>query len=326
MSYSNEELIQMYRSMVECRTYDDMIYDTTMDGDIIGMQHLARGEEAVGAGIITAVRDTDWIVPTHRMHAVMLGRYGHKKLAAEQFGKVTGPCFGMACDFHLSCPDLHMLYSNGILGQNIPIAVGFAYALKLDKKDEIVVATEGDGAFQEGINYEALNLAAIFELPILCVVDDNQYSYSFPSKRYKRNMAERAAAYGLNAVTVDGCDILAVREAIDAGIARARNNEPCLVECKTLRWDGHHTGDDQTLYRDMREVAEAKKNNDPILRFEKILCDRGVLTPELKEEIWRSLRQASQEAKEYAMSCDFPTREIVLDPHKIYAQPWEETL
>lgn len=326
MSYSNDELIKMYQTMVMSRTYDDMIYDTAMDGDIIGMHHLARGEEAVGAAVITGVRDTDWIVPTHRMHTVQLGRFDYKKFAAEQFGMVTGVCQGMSCDFHVSDPAAHMLYSNGILGQNVPIAAGFAYALKLDKKDEIVVACEGDGAFQEGINYEALNMATIFELPLLIIVDDNQYSYSFPSNRYKKNMSERAAAYGLHAVTVDGCDMLAVREAVDTALVRVRKNEPCLIECKTMRWDGHHTGDDQTSYRDVSNIADAKENNDPIKKFERILFDQGILTEEKKKEIWSTYRKMANEAKEYAMGCDYPTAEVVLDPHKIYSQPWEVEL
>jgi acetoin:2,6-dichlorophenolindophenol oxidoreductase subunit alpha len=322
LKYSKNEMIKMYRQMVKGRLYDDMMYNASMEG-IVPMQHLGRGQEAVGSGVITALRDTDWFVATHRMHSAQLYRTDIKKFAAEHFNKSTGYNKGMACDYHLSSPELRLIFPNGILGQNIPIATGFAYALKMDKKDEIVVACEGDGAFTEGINYEALNLAAIYGLPLLAIVEDNGYSYSFPSNRYKKNLSERANALGVYGVTVDGNDILAVREAVDSAIARVRRNEPCLVECKTLRWDGHHTLDDASVYRDNSVIEEAKKNNDPIKRFEKVLFDHSLLTHDEKEKIREELLQQVNEAKEYAISCESPSAETLLDAHKIYVQPWE---
>jgi acetoin:2,6-dichlorophenolindophenol oxidoreductase subunit alpha len=323
MNYPKTEMVRMYRQMVIGRVYDTMIVNTAQDGEIIGAHHLGRGQEAIGTGIIFSIRDTDWFLPTHRMHSGHLYRCDMKIFAAEQFGKVTGYNKGMACDFHLSEPKLRLMYANGILGQSIPIAVGFAYSLKLDKKDEIVVACEGDGAFTEGINYEALNMAAVYQVPIVMVVEDNGYAISYPSKNNKRNLADRAAAFGISAVTVDGNDVIAVREAVEAAVAKARKNEPCLVECKTLRWDGHHTFDVQSTYRDVSEVEIAKKTNDPITRFEKILFDLKYLTEEEKTTIWKDVKQEVNEAKAFAMAGEYPPAESVLDPNNLYATPWE---
>jgi len=321
MSYSNDEMLKMYKQMVLSRQYDQMIQDTAMKGGIMGMHHLGFGQEAIGAGLIFAFRDTDWLLPTHRMHSAHLYRCDLNKFTAEQFGKVTGYNHGMACDFHLSDPALRLLFANGILGQAIPIATGFANALKLDKKDEIVVVCEGDGAFTEGINYEAMYMATTMELPMVIIVEDNGYAISYPSKHNKANLAERAKGFGIPAVTVDGNDVIAVREAVDAAVAKARKNETCMVECKTLRWGGHFTGDGQS-YRDKEEVEKAK-TNCPIERFEKILFASNALTEELKTKIRTEIDEKIAAAKQYAEESDFTDEETVMDYRKVYSNPWE---
>jgi TPP-dependent pyruvate/acetoin dehydrogenase alpha subunit len=321
MKYSKDELIKMYKMMVLSRVYDQMIQDTADDGDIIGMHHLGFGQESIGAGIITALRDSDWFLPTHRMHAAHLHRCDLNTFAAEQFGKISGYNKGMACDFHLSNPDLKLIFPNGILGQHIPIATGFANALKMDKKDEIVMVCEGEGAFTEGVNYEALYMAAAMELPMVIIVEDNGYAISYPSKRNKANLSERAKGFGIPAVTVDGNDVLAVREAVDAAVAKARNNETCMVEMKTLRWFGHFTGDSQP-WRDPEEIKLAKAN-DPIERFEKKLFALKALDEEAKSNMWKETEERVQAAKIYALECEYPGEAVVTDYTKLYANPWE---
>lgn len=322
LNYQNEELLKMYKAMVLSRQYDNMLQATTMDGDIVGMHHLSFGQEAIGAGAITAIRDSDWFMPTHRMHAAQLYRADDtNRFAAEQFGKVTGYNKGLACDFHLSIPEKKLLFTNGILGQNIPIATGVAMGLKLNKKDEIVVASEGDGAFTEGINYEAMYMAATFGLPLVILIEDNGFAISYSSKNNKANLAERAKAFGIPSVTVDGNDVIAVREAVGAAAEKARKNETCLVECKTNRWAGHHTGDSQ-WWRDAGELAEAKKD-DPIARFEKQLYDFGVMNQEIKDAIWKEIKERVDAAKKFAMESEFTDAKTVLDFNKLYANPWE---
>lgn len=321
MKYSKEELLKMYEMMVLSRVYDQMIQDTSMDGEIIGMHHLGFGQESIGTGIITALRDTDWFLPTHRMHSAQLYRSDLNTFAAEQFGKLPGYNKGMACDFHLSAPALRILYPNGILGQSIPIATGFANALKMDGKDEIVMVCEGEGALTEGINYEAFYIAASIGLPMVIIGEDNGYAISYPSKNNKANLAERAKAFGIPAVTVDGNDVLAVREAAEAAVEKARNNETAFVEVKTTRWGGHHTGDPQ-LYRSKEEVKLAK-TNDPIERFEKKLVVLGLLDEDAKKKIWGDADAKVSAAKQFSLDAEYPGADTVLDYGKAYANPWE---
>ncbi len=325
MSFSKTELLEMYGSMVLGRVYDNAIQKAAMDGDIIGMHHLGQGQEAIGAGIIGALKETDWFMPTHRMHSAHLKRADLKKFAAEQFGKVDGYNKGMACDFHLSNPELRLIYANGILGQNFPIATGVAMGLKLQKKDEIVMACEGDGACSEGISFEAMNMAAIFELPIVFIIEDNGYAISWSSERMKGNFADIGSGFGIAAVTVDGNDVLAVREAALQAVALARQNKPGMVVCKTMRWSGHHTGDFQP-YRDRAIIEQAKQENDPINRFEEILLKDGTLTEELKANIWDETKSRVDEAIEFAKMSEYPDEDILLDPYKLYVNPWEEAI
>jgi pyruvate dehydrogenase E1 component alpha subunit len=285
------------------------------------MHHLALGQEAIGAGIIGAIRDTDWLTPTHRMHAAQLYRCDLKLFAAEQFGKVTGSNMGMACDYHMSVPERRLLFGNGILGQNIPISAGFAHSLKLSGKDEIVVACEGDGAFAEGINYEVMYMAATYGLPLVLLVEDNKYAISYSSDVNKTSYADRARAFGISAVTVDGNDAVAVCEAVEAAAEKARKNETCMVECKTVRWAGHHTGDSQ-WWRDQEELDEAKKD-DPIVRLEKQLYDLHYLTGSEREQIWKDISVDVTEAKQFALDGAFPDESVLLDYGKVYANPWE---
>jgi pyruvate dehydrogenase E1 component alpha subunit len=321
MKYSNEELIRMYKMMVLSRVYDQMIQDAADEGEIIGMHHLGFGQEAIGTGIIFALRDSDWFLPTHRMHSAHLYRCDLNTFAAEQFGKVTGYNKGMACDFHLSNPDLKLIFPNGILGQSIPIATGFANALKMGKKDEIVMVCEGEGAFTEGVNYEALYMAATMELPMVILIEDNGYAISYPSKHNKVCLSERAKAFGIPAVTVDGNDVLAVREAAEVAVAKARNNETCLVEVKTARWGGHFTGDSQS-WRDPEEIKLAKAN-DPIERFEKKLFAISALDEQTRNSIRKEAEERVQAAKEYSLESEYPDEATVTDYAKVYANPLE---
>ena len=311
----------MYGTMVLARKYYDMLQKSTMKGEILGMHHLGQGQEAIGTGIIYSVNDSDTYIPTHRQHAGQLYRADLKKFTAEQFGKVDGYCQGLSCDYHMYLPQLNMPACCGMLGQNYPIACGMAYALKMKGNKEVVVVSNGDGAMGEGMVYEAFYMATMYKLPIVFVVEDNGFAISFSSKNAKTNFAERAKGFGIPAVTVDGNDVLAVREAMEAAVEKARNNEPVLVECKTLRVNGHHSGDFQP-YRDPADI-EAAKANDPIPRFEKQLYDMGAMTIEERDAIWAEKTAAVEEAKQFAMNSPFPTAKEAVDYNRLYANPWE---
>jgi pyruvate dehydrogenase E1 component alpha subunit len=324
MKYSNEEMIKMYRAMVAGRVYADAVERVCMEGKVIGMHHLGQGEEAVSAGIRFALSEGDWFTPTHRMQAGVIYDLDLKKVASEQFGKVTGYHQGMACDFHMSIPEKNIFFTNGIMGQNIPLSTGFAHTLKRAGKNQVMVACEGDGAFSEGVNYEALIFADAYKVPLVVVIVDNGYAISYKSSTYKKNFAERGEAFGLKSVTVNGNDILAVREAMEVAIESARKtNEPCMVELKTLRWGGHFVGGDAQVYRDPQEVKEAKENDDPIKNFEKVLVDMNIMTDELKDKIWAEVDEEVEEAVAYAIAQEYPSPEVVCDSSKVYVNPWE---
>ncbi|MBS7528580.1 thiamine pyrophosphate-dependent dehydrogenase E1 component subunit alpha [Fusibacter paucivorans] len=326
MKYSNEELVSMYRQMIVGRVYCDSIEREIMKGKVIGMHHLSQGQEAVSVGVAFALKEDDWILPTHRWQAGLLKILDIKKFAAEQYGKVDGYCQGMGCDFHMSSKKDNMIYSNGIMGQNFPTAVGFAHSLKRAGKGQVVVAGEGDGAFSEGINYEAFIFAEKYEEPVVFVVEDNGYAISYKSSSYKKNLAERGNAFGIDAVTVDGNDVIAVREAVETAIESARNCKPCMVEVKTLRWGGHYVGGDPQKYRTKKEVEElehAKKYNDPIKRLEETLVNMNILDQGKIAAIWQSVTDEVEEALEFAYNASYPSADVILDSHKVYAQPME---
>jgi TPP-dependent pyruvate/acetoin dehydrogenase alpha subunit len=322
MKYSNEEALAMYRQMVMGRTYCLTIEKLCYEGKIMGMHHLGIGQEAISTAIRFSITKDDWWNPQQRDHAGMLYGVDLKKYTAEQFGKVTGYAQGMACDLHMSIKDTHMLFNNGLMGINYGISVGFAHGLKRAGKGQIIVADLGDGSFNEGIVYESFELATRFSEPIVFVLEDNGWAVSYSSKQYKKNLSERAAGFGLPTVIVDGNDLLAVKEAMENAVAMARKGQPSLVECKTVRILGHFVGDQQK-YRDYSEVEEAKKNNDPIKRYEKVLFAEGILNEAIKAEIYADVKKQIDEAVEFAMASDFPSREVVLDKRKVYANPWE---
>jgi TPP-dependent pyruvate/acetoin dehydrogenase alpha subunit len=325
VKYSNEELLRMHEMMVRARVYCEVIEKCCMQGRIIGMHHLSLGQEAVGAGIAAAMREDDWMIPTHRSQAAVVNRVDLYKYMAEEFGKIDGYCKGMGSDLHMSVPECHQMFPNGILGQNFAIATGFAYGLKMDGTDQVIVACEGDGAFSEGLNYEAFILCMQLKVPAVFIVEDNGYGWSYKSDQYAKNLAERCTGFGIPSVTVDGNDIIAVREAVEAAIATARTNQPCLVVCKTLRWGGHFVGGDKQRYRPdaKEEVAYAKKHNDPIKRFEKVLLEAGVATEEQLQKVWDDMNVLVNAMADKAEKAPFPGEKEAIDPHRLYSAPWE---
>lgn len=327
LKYDKEDLLDMYKTMVLGRQYCLGIEKACHDGDIIGMHHLGLGEEAVSAAVIYALEAKDWLVPQSRMQTAFLKGPAKdvdlKKHTAEQFGKVTGYNNGLCCDLHIANVKHHMLMNNCLMGTNYGIAAGFAKALKMKGDGQVIVTGVGDGSFNEGIVYESFEIAAEQELPVVFVLNDNGWAVSYNSRRYKKPLGCRADAFGIPSVTVDGNDLLSCREAMDAAVAKARRNEPNLVQFNLFRWTGHFTGDDQP-YRDKHELMYNIEHNDCIKRFEAILYGHGILDEKLKTAIWEMIVLNIAEAFEEAMAADFPGRDLVLDKTKQYVNPWED--
>lgn len=319
MPYKKEELIKMYGQMVLGRKYVEKIVELINKGKLVGFFHLGFGQEAIGVGINNAMSDDDYLVPTHRQQTVLVNRLDINKFTAELLGKATGYCQGKGFEFHISSPEERLFPISAILASGAPLGVGAAMALKLDRKRGVVVCSLGDGTTSEGNIHEAMNLASVFRLPVVFAIENNGWAISQPVERQcaVSDLSVRAAGYGMSGVTIDGNDLLAVRETMEKAIEKARNGEPNVVEMKITRWRGHFEGDPQ-IYRDLKEVEEAKKE-DCIIRYENYLLEQRILAKKDFDEISREMQQKVEKAFAYGDESPYPTPEEILDYKQVYA-------
>jgi Pyruvate/2-oxoglutarate dehydrogenase complex, dehydrogenase (E1) component, eukaryotic type, alpha subunit len=247
---------------------------------------------------MAALKPGDVITGTHRSHGHYIAKGGDIKASfAELFGKRTGSNKGKGGSMHIADPDIGMLGANGMVGGGIPHAVGAALAFKLLGKDNVAVAFFGDGGSNQQNFHEAINLAAIWKLPVIFVCENNLYQISLPYSKQQliTSVAERGKAYGIPGVSVDGQDVLAVYEATREAVERARRGEgPTLIEARTYRFRGHFEGDPQ-IYRSKEEVEWWMNNKDPIKIFEKYLLERGIATREELDAIWKRVSNEVEE-------------------------------
>lgn len=317
--YPKSELLKMYEQMVLGRRYEEKIVSLLNQGKLAGFFHLAIGQEAIGIGVINALGSNDYYGPTHRSHPALASKLDLKKLTCELLGKSNGYNKGKAFTFHVTSVEDRVLPVNGILGAGVPTAAGVAWALKVDKKEGVVVCTLGDGACSEGNVYEGMNIAALFKLPIVFVIENNGWAVSNPVSNQApvANLSQRAAAYGMKGATVDGNDVVAVRKAVEEAIKDAREGHPGIVEARTYRWRGHFEGD-PCPYRDPSEVEEAKKNC-PLKKMEKLLLEGNMIAEEQIKQIDQNIMSKVEEAFQYAENSPLPTPEETLDLNIAYA-------
>jgi pyruvate dehydrogenase E1 component alpha subunit len=274
-------------AMWRIRRFEEAVDDLFARGLMHGTMHLSIGQEASATGACFALRDDDAITSTHRGHGHCIAKGADlERMMAELLAKETGYCRGRGGSMHIADVATGNLGANGIVGGGIPIAAGAGLAYRLQGIDRVVVSFFGDGATNEGAFHEAVNLAAIWSLPVVFVCENNKYGMSFSTEKSMavETIAERSAGYGLPGVTVDGNDVEAVHEAVSTAVDRARVGEgPTLVEALTYRWKGHSKSD-KNLYRTREEIS-GWRDKDPIGRFEALVVDRGVLTAADVEEI-----------------------------------------
>ncbi len=303
MELDNERLIELYRTMVTIRRFEERVAELFTAGRLHGAVHLYIGEEAVATGACAALRPDDYITSTHRGHGHCIAKGGRlEKMMAEIFGRVSGYCKGKGGSMHIADLDMGILGANGIVGGGQPIAVGAALANKLQGSDRVTVCFFGDGASNTGSFHESLNLASVLKLPVVFICENNQFAvstrctYSIPIE----NVAGRAAGYGMPGAVVDGNDVLAVYEGVKAAVDRARTGQgPSLVEAKTYRWEGHYRGDPET-YRTHEEVEEWREKRDPIILFREKLATQGLMSPEQAEAINAQVKAAVEAAVRFA--------------------------
>ena len=310
MSLANEQLIEMYVTMNRIRTFENRVAELFAAGKIPGFVHLYVGEEAVATGVCANLTDRDYITSTHRGHGHLIAKGGSlKRMMAELFGKKTGYCKGKGGSMHIADLDLGIMGANGIVGGGPPLAAGAALACQYLGTDSVAVCFFGDGASNQGTTHEAMNLATCWKLPVVFVNENNMYGISSCTinSMCVPNIADRAAAYDMPGVVVDGNDVIAVHEAAAEAIARARKGlGPSLIECKTYRHRGHFEGD-PCAYRDDAELKEWKEK-DPIPRLGKKLLEMELLTEKKIADITATLEADLAAAERFAEESPFPDR------------------
>lgn len=262
---------QLYANMLRARRFEEETFEFYKKGMMPGMAHLYLGEEAVAVGVCAALREEDCIGSTHRGHGHLVARGADMgRMMAEILGKKTGYSKGKGGTMHIMARDKGILGANGIVGAQLPISTGAAYAFKLRNEPRVSVVFFGDGAANQGTFHESLNMASAWKLPAVYVIENNHYAISTDFKRVtcEHHLSKRAHAYGIPGVTVDGNDVFAVYEAAVKAVERARKGEgPTLLECLTYRWQGHNVGD-PGKYRPDDEVAQWKAR-EPLGVFER---------------------------------------------------------
>ena len=310
-----EKLIDMYRVMVQIRTFDERVFKESADGNTPSHAHLYVGEEAVATGACANLRPDDYIISTHRGHGHLIAKGGETgRMFAEIYGKRTGYCKGKGGSMHIAGVDLGVLGANGIVGAGIPIAGGAALSAKLRRTGQVCLCFFGDGAANTSRFHEGINLASILKLPVVYLCENNMYAETVPISYAMNipNVADRASAYGIPGKIVDGNDVLAIYEVVGEAVARARKGEgPTLVECKTCRWYGHYTGDPQA-YRSKEELKENKKK-DSILKLKKHLIENSILTEKDIDRIDQEINEEIDQAVKFAEESPFPAPEETLE-------------
>ena len=309
MSFPKKKLIEMYTTMVKIRLFESKVSELFAANKIPGVVHLYIGEEAVASGVCATLTDADYITSTHRGHGHLLAKGGViKYMLAEMFGKKTGYCKGKGGSMHIADIELGILGANGIVGGGPPLATGAALAAQYRDTDAVAVCFFGDGASNQGTTHEAMNLAACWKLPVIFVNENNMYGLSACTLDTMciADVADRASAYGIPGVVVDGNDVTAVYEATVEAVKRARKGQgPTLIECKTYRHQGHTEGDPGTAYRSKEEIADWKKK-DPIPRFEKKLIKLKVITRKKMDAIKQAIDTELEEGIRFAEESPYP--------------------
>jgi acetoin:2,6-dichlorophenolindophenol oxidoreductase subunit alpha len=312
----------MYKIMLKARLFDNTIIRESNKGKLTGMFHLGNGQEATGAGIVSAMGPNDLIMPGHRMHTANLFLMDLQKFTSELVGTVNGYSKGVGAEYHCFSIEEGLFPIYSMLGGGNSHTAGYAFGMKRRKTGGVIISVVGDGGFTPGYNYEALNIAALMKLPIVFVIENNGWAVSTPVSKQAavEDLSVRGPAFGIPGMTIhDGCDVLKVREAMDEAIERARNFEPNLVEVKTRRMTGHYFGD-QMKYRDKNiEEEEARLHGDPIDRFERHLVEQKVITENEINHLREQIQIEIDEAFSIAYTERRLTGEEARDLNMVYA-------
>ena len=311
---SAEQLLDAYRTMRTIRAFEDRVHDEFATGEIPGFVHLYAGEEASAVGVCMHLDQRDTIASTHRGHGHCIAKgVDVKEMMAEIYGKVTGSCRGKGGSMHIADLSKGMMGANGIVGGGPPLICGAALTAKTLKTGGVAIAFVGDGGSNQGTTFESYNLAKVWNLPAIFVVEDNGYAESTASKwSVGGSQVGRGNGFGMPSIEVDGSDFFAVHEAARDVIDRARNGGgPSLMHLKVMRYYGHFEGDAAT-YKSPDEVAKYKATKDPLMIFRNRVTEAKLLDSKALDDIDKQAKQRIQQCVATAKSSSLPTEADLL--------------
>lgn len=308
LGLSKEDLIDMYKTMIQIRLFEEMADKLYALGKVHGTMHLSAGQEGVAVGTGTVMQKVDYLLNHHRGHGHFIASGADiNKMMAEFLGKETGYCKGRGGSMHIADVEANNLGANGIVGGGIHLAAGVGLAIKMMKEPRVVLVIFGDGAANQGILHESFNMSAIWNLPVVYLCENNHYGMSADVTRVSSKVPfkGRAEAHGIPGYFIDGNDVLAVHETMKEAVEHARSGKgPVFVETETYRYFGHSKSD-RNLYRTKEEI-QAWKEKDPIGRFETLLIEANVLNDGDVDEIYQEMSQVIDEAVAFAENSPEP--------------------
>jgi TPP-dependent pyruvate/acetoin dehydrogenase alpha subunit len=318
--------IEMYRKMRLIRRFEERVIDLVNANAIAGVTHEYIGQEAIAVGVCSALRSNDVISSTHRGHGHIIAKGGEvRRMIAELFGRVTGYNRGKGGSMHIADLALGIYGANGIVGAGVPIAAGAAWAARIQKSGVVAATFFGDGGANQGVIHETMNLAGIWNLPLIFICENNQYAVTTPTSYATAGpgISERAAGYGFPGVRVDGMQVDAVYEAVGKAVERARAGEgPTLIECMAYRYQGHFTAERalSLSYRKQEEM-DYWRAKDPLLTWSALLESQSILSEDAREQVHAGIEALLNEAEEFGKQSAWPEPEEALTDMYVTTYP-----
>ena len=317
----SEQWLHMYEQMAKIRAFEEMANELYLTAKMPGLTHMYSGEEAIAVGVCEALRKDDYITSTHRGHGHCLAKGANvQRMFCELLGKEEGYCRGKGGSMHIADQEMGNLGANAIVGGSAGIATGAAMSIKMRKTDQVAVCFFGDGAMNQGLLYETMNMAQLWKYPVIYVCENNLYNeYTHFSETTAGDLTERARAFGIHSVEVDGQNVSEVFDAMTELVARSRAGEgPGFMQAHTYRYYGHHVGDiDREYYRSKEEGAHWKTERDPLKLLEEWLTAEKLAEASIFRRIDEEVGDEIQQAVDYALAAPYPA-ETEVDQH-VYA-------
>ncbi|HEX7126686.1 MAG TPA: pyruvate dehydrogenase (acetyl-transferring) E1 component subunit alpha [Thermodesulfobacteriota bacterium] len=309
-------LESLLHQMLLIRRFEEKAAEMYAAGRIGGFCHLYIGQEAIAVGAVPLLRADDYVIAPYREHGHALARgMSADVIMAELYGKIGGCSKGKGGSMHLFDRELNFMGGHGIVGGQLPVAVGLGFASRYQDRDSVTLAFLGDGAVPQGAFHESLNLAALWKLPIVFLIENNQYAMGTPLAKTNAvtDLYKQASAYGMEGVVVDGMDVLAVRAVTEKALARARKGMPVLIEARTYRYRGHSMSDPTSGTYRTREELEEHKKRDPIVLFRERLMKDGVIDEAKLKALDEQVKATVQRAVDFAEQSPYPPIESMYE-------------